>query len=283
MSSILLAGGTGTVGREIVRGLVARGLAPRVLSREPDNARRLFGASVDVVPGDLMHPASLTDVLRGVEVAYVATTPGPALALQEGNFVEAARTAKVRRVVKLSGYGIDQATDTIHRCHATSERRLKSSGLGYVILEPVMFMTNLLWDAASIKKGTIASTFGDGRMSFIDPRDVADVALLALTTHDQEDAVWGFGGPEPLSYDDVAATFSRVLGRHVEHVRLDEAAFRKAASGLPEVVIEAIASSAAMAQRGKYEVSDQLIQEKLGRRARSLESFIAAHRAAFTE
>jgi uncharacterized protein YbjT (DUF2867 family) len=283
MSSIVLAGGTGTVGREIVSGLIARGFAPRVLSREPENARRLFGASVDVVPGDLMHPASLTDVLRGVEVAYVATAPGPELAVQEGNFVEAARAAKVRRVIKLSGYGVDQAIDTIHRCHATSEERLKSSGLGYVILQPVMFMTNLLWEAASIKKGTIASTFGDGRMSFIDPRDVAEIALLALTSSSQEDAVWGFGGPEALSYDDVAATFSRVLGRRVEHVRLDESAFRQAAAELPEIVVEAITSSAAMAQRGKYEVSDQLIKDKLGRRARSLESWIVAHRAAFTE
>jgi uncharacterized protein YbjT (DUF2867 family) len=146
-----------------------------------------------------------------------------------------------------------------------------------------MFMTNLLWEAASIEKGTIASTFGDGRMSFIDPRDVAEIALLALTAEDQEDAVWGFGGPEALSYDDVAATFSRVLGRRVEHVRLDEAAFRKAASGLPEIVIEAINSSAVMARAGKYEVSDQLIQDKLGRRAQSLENFIRAHRALFTE
>lgn len=283
MSSILLAGGTGTVGREVVRGLVARGFAPRVLSRSPDDARRLFGTSVDVVPGDLMHAASLTDALRGVEVAYVATTPGPELAVQEGNFVEAARAAKLQRVVKLSGYGVDQAIDTIHRCHAQSEQRLKSSGLGYVILEPVMFMTNLLWEAASIKKGTIASTFGDGRMSFIDPRDVAEIALLALTAQGQEDATWGFGGPEALSYDDVAATFSRVLGRRVEHVRLDEAAFRQAASGLPEIVVEAINSSAVMARAGKYEVSDQLIQEKLGRRGRTLESFILAHRAAFTE
>jgi uncharacterized protein YbjT (DUF2867 family) len=283
MPGILLAGGTGTVGREIVKGLIARGLAPRVLSRDPDSARRLLGASVEVVLGDLMHPASLTDALRGVDVAYVATTPGPDLDVQESNFVEAALAARLRRVVKLSGYGTDQATDRIHRCHAVSERHLKSSGLGYVILQPVMFMSNLLWEAESIKKGAIASTFGDGRMSFVDARDVAELALLALTAADQPDAVWGFGGPEALSYDDVAATFSRVLGRRVEHVRLDGEAFRRAAAQLPEIVIEAITSSAAMAQKGKYEVSDQLIEDRLGRRARSLADWIAEHRAAFTE
>jgi uncharacterized protein YbjT (DUF2867 family) len=282
-SRILLAGGTGTVGREIVKGLVARGLVPSVLSRNPDNARSLLGASVEVVRGDLMHPASLTDALRGVEVAYVATTPGPELAEQEGNFIAAARAAKLRRVVKLSGFGTDEATDRIHRLHAASEQRLASSGLGFVILQPVMFMSNLLWEAESIKKGTIASMFGGGRMSFIDPGDVAEVALVALTTPDRVDAVWPFGGPEPLSYDDVAATFSRVLGRRVEHVRLDQREFRQAAARLPDFVVEAIMSSAVMAQQGKYEVSDQLIQDKLRRRARTLESWIAAHRAAFAE
>jgi uncharacterized protein YbjT (DUF2867 family) len=118
---------------------------------------------------------------------------------------------------------------------------------------------------------------------FAEPSDVAEVALVALTTPDRVDAEWPFGGPEPLSYDDVAATFSRVLGRRVEHARLDQREFREAAKQLPDFVIEAIVSSAAMAQEGKYEVPDQLVQNKLGRRARSLESWIAAHRAAFTE
>ena len=281
-SRILLVGGTGTVGREIVKGLVARGLVPRVLSRDPEKARSLLGASVEMMSGDLMQPASLTEALRGVDVAYLATAPGPELAEQEGNFIDAARDARVRRLVKLSGYGTDQATDRIHRGHALSEQRVKSSGLDYVILQPVMFMSNLLWESASIKQGTIASAFGEGRMSFVDERDVADVALVALTTPGRVDAAWAFGGPQALSYDDVAATFSRVLGRRVHHLRLDESRFREAAAALPDFVIEAIVSSATMAQAGKYEVPDRVIQERLGRRGRSLESWIAGHRSAFT-
>jgi uncharacterized protein YbjT (DUF2867 family) len=242
----------------------------------------LLGASVEIVQGDLMQPESLTRALRGVDVAYLATAPTPELAEQECNFIDAVRDAGLRRLVKLSGYGTDQATDRIHRCHALSEQRLARSGLDYVILQPVMFMGNLLWEAASIKQGQIASAFGDGRMSFVDERDVADVALLALTTPGRVGAAWAFGGPQALSYDEVAATFSRVLGRRVDHRRLDESRFRGAAAALPDFVIEAIVSSASMAQAGKYEVSDRLIQESLGRRARSLESWIEDHRSAFS-
>ncbi len=198
MTRILLAGGTGTVGRAIVKGLVGRGIVPRVLSRDPENARRLLGTRVEVVRGDFMDPASLAHALSGVEVAYLATTPSPELATQEVNFIEAAQAAKLRRLVKMSGYGMDQATDPVHRCHTISEQRLKSSGLEHVILQPVMFMTNLLWEAASVKQGRIASAFADGRMSFVDPLDVADVALLALTTSDPVSGGWGFGGRATL-------------------------------------------------------------------------------------
>lgn len=283
MHRILLAGGTGTVGRHIVERLVARGVAPRVLTRDPASARSLFGESVEVVRGDLMDPASLTAALRGVDVAYLATAPAPGLDEREGNFIDAARAAELRRVVKLSGFGIEDATDRIHRWHAASEQRLKRAGGGYVILQPVMFMSNLLWEAASIKRGAIASTFGDGRMSFVDARDVAEVAVVALTAPDIESAVWPFGGPQALSYDDVAATFSRVLGRRIEHLRLTDAAFRAAAAELPEFVIEAITASAELAKQGKYEVPDQLVQDKLGRRAVTLERWVAEHRAAFVE
>lgn len=281
MSKILLAGGTGTVGRAIVKALVEKGLVPRVLSRDPARARSLFGAWVEVVPGDLMHPASLTEAMSGVEVAYVATTPGPDIAAHEGNFIEAARAAKLRRVVKLSGYGVEHATDRIHQGHGTSEMLLRSSGLGYVILKPVMFMSNLLWEADSIKEGRIASTFEDGRMSFIDPEDVSAVAVVALTEPGLQREEWAFGGPEPLSYADVATRFSRVLGRAVRHVRLDVETFRRGAQ-LPELVIEAICSSADMARQGRYEVPDTLVQQKLGRRAKNLERWIEEHRAPFT-
>jgi uncharacterized protein YbjT (DUF2867 family) len=280
-SKILLAGGTGTVGREIVRGLVVRGLVPRVLTRAPENARRMFGASVEIVRGDFMQPESLAAALEGVDAAYLATTPSPELAIQEANFIDAARDRKLPRLIKLSGYGTDQATDQIHRGHAVSEERLRSSGLEHVILQPVMFMSNLAWEAASIQQGRLASTFGDGRMSFVDARDVADVAVFALTAAEPVAGVWAFGGPEALSYDDVASAFSRVLGRRIEHVRLDAAAFRQAAAQLPDFVIEAILSSALMAREGKYEVPDSVIREKLGRPGRSLQSWIQDHRSLF--
>ena len=78
----------------------------------------------------------------------------------------------------------------------------------------------------------------------------------------------------------MAAAFTRVLGRRVEHVRVDANDFRKNAP-LPELVIEAISATADMARQGKYEVSDALVRQKLGRRATPLEDWIVANESAF--
>lgn len=281
---VLVVGATGNVGIELVEQLRQIGHDVRALVRDPRRAAERLGSGVEIVAGDLSDPASLASALRGIEIASLATSPTPLLQEQEGNFIEAARAAKLRRLVKLSGFGIDFAADRIHLGHAESERRLRASGLAYVVLRPVIFMSNLLFETASIKTGKLPSIFGDGRMSFVDPRDVAEVMARALLEQRHEGATWEFGGPEALTYDDLAATFTRVLGRRVEHVRLDAAAFRAAAlgGGLPDFVVEAITDAAAHTREGRYATNDDVIQRVLGRRGRSFSDWVERHRDAFS-
>lgn len=281
MTKMLIVGGTGAVGREVVRIAISKGLQPRVLARDQERARTVLGPEVEIVSGDLDDPASLAAALRGVQVASLATAPGPSLTEQEGNFVEAARTAGIKRVVSLSAFNVPRSP--IDAWHAASEQRLRSSGIPHVILRPVMFMSNFLWEAASIKSGRIASVFGGGRMSFVDPVDVAELTVNALIDAEPTvaaNSVWTFGGPEGLSYDDVAATFTRVLGRPVEHLRLDEDTFRTNAP-LPPFVVEAVIATAAHVRQGKLVVNDAVVREKLGRPARTFGEWVEAHRSAF--
>jgi uncharacterized protein YbjT (DUF2867 family) len=281
---ILVVGATGTVGAEVVKQLVLAGQTVRVLARDPKKASERLVTGIEIVAGDLADPGSLAGPLRGVEVAYLATSPTPLLAEQEGNFIEAAKAAKLRRLVKLGAFGIEFAADRIHSCHADSEKRLRASGLGFVVLRPVIFMANLLFEVPAIKSGKLPSVFGDAPMAFVDPRDVAELAARALVEEKHEGATWEFGGPDALTYDDVAATFSRILGRRIEHVRVTEAEFKAAAlgAGFPDFVVEAITVSAAEAREGKYATTDGVVQRVLGRRAASLSDWLSRHRDAFT-
>lgn len=136
-ATTLVVGATGNVGTELVEQLLQTGHAVRVLARDSRRAAERLGSRVEVVAGDLGDPASLASALRGIETASLATTPSPHLYEQEHNFIRAAREAKLRRLVKLSGFGIDFATDGIHVCHAESETRLRASGVPSVVLRPV--------------------------------------------------------------------------------------------------------------------------------------------------
>jgi len=281
--TILIAGGTGNVGPSLVAHLLRGGQRVRALARDPRKAARLLGPDVEVVLGDLVDAASLRHAFQGTRAAFVATSPTPTLADEEINFIDAARAAGVERLVKLSGFGVEFSTDRIHRAHARSEARLRASGIPSIVLRPVVFMSNLLFDAANLKSGKLPSIFGNGRISLVDPRDVAEVAAAVLASPAYEGQTLEFGGPEALSYDIVAATFTRVLGRTVEHVRVDDATFEAGAlqMGLPEFVVEAVTTTATSAREGKYEVNDHAVRSVLGRGASNLADWITRHRDAF--
>ena len=280
---ILIAGATGNVGPTLVELLAGAGHPVRVLARDPAKAAKLLGTAVEIVRGDLEDPTSLAAAFRGVSSAFVATTPTPSLDRQEINFIDAARAAKVLRVVKLSGFGIEFSADRIHAAHARSERSLRASGIPSVVLRPVVYMSNLLFDAAAVATGKLPSVFRDGRINLVDPRDVAAVAARTLVDPEHVGRTLEFGGPEALSWDDVAATLARVLGRRVEHVRLDDATFEAGVlqAGLPDFVVEAITSTASATRTGKYEVDDTVVQRVVGRRASSLAAWVARNREAF--
>ena len=282
-ATILIAGATGNVGPTLVEHLVRSGHAVRVLARDPQKAVRLLGTRVEIIRGDLEDRTSLAAAFRGISSAFVATAPTPSLDHQEINLIDAARAAKVERLVKLSGFGIEFSTDRIHVAHKRSEHALRASGVPSVVLRPVVYMSNLLFDAAGIKTGKLPSVFRDGRINLVDPRDVAEVAARTLVGPAHDGQTLEFGGPEALSWDDVAATFTRVLGRRVEHVRVDDATFEAGVqqAGLPEFVIEAITSTAAAARAGKSEVTDDVVRRVLGRRGSTLTDWIGRHRDAF--
>src|SRR5687767_13284865 len=98
---ILITGGTGTTGREIVR-LLAGVEGVRAMVRDPDRAAFIAEAGVEVVRGDFERPETLEAALEGVERALLLSPPDPRTVEQQTNFIEAAKRAGTRHVVKFS-------------------------------------------------------------------------------------------------------------------------------------------------------------------------------------
>jgi uncharacterized protein YbjT (DUF2867 family) len=102
---------------------------------------------------------------------------------RESRFVEAARKAGVRHLVKFSAIGAHPAASFMFgRQHGEAEHRIMASGVPCTFVQPNFFMQNLLWSTDTIKtRGELYSTLGAARASPVDAHDIAGVIATALT------------------------------------------------------------------------------------------------------
>lgn len=281
---ILVTGATGTVGGEVVRLLARRGERVRAMTREPSKGAALPG--VDVVRGDFDDPGSLAGAAHGADALFLLSAPGPWVARHDEAMLTAARAAGVRKVVKVSaiGTGEDREGGKVGNWHLAGERALRSGELEWTVVRPSSFASNALRWAPQIRQGQpVPNTTGDGRQGVIDPRDVAEVAVTALTSDKHARTVLTLTGPELLSTPDMAKTLGETLGRAVETVEVPLDVYRKrmiAAGADPEFADIAVEGSRTVAQGGNAQLTLD-VERVLGRPPRTFATWAADHRAAF--
>ncbi len=170
---ILVTGGTGTVGSEVVKQLASLGTKFRVLARNPDKA--IKSPNVEVMRGDLADAVALGRALQGVDKLFLLTNSTPQTVELQSGVIAAARKAGVKHVVRLSVPGADLASPIqLARWHAQTDQELKKSGLAWTLLQPGYFMQNVLGSAATIKKdGAFYGCMGQGKAAVVDARDIA--------------------------------------------------------------------------------------------------------------
>ncbi len=139
---ILVTGATGLNGSELVHRLSARGVPVRALVRSAAKARALSALpKVEIVEGDMARPETLSGALRGVDRAMLISSSDPAMLEVQSNFIEAARKAGVKHIVKLSGIIAElDSPFRFARMHGEIERRLEASGIAFTHLRAGEFM-----------------------------------------------------------------------------------------------------------------------------------------------
>lgn len=285
---ILVTGATGNVGGALVSRLSTAGAPVRALVRSRVRGDDLRGYDVDLAVGTYEDEASLRAALEGVERVFLLTPASEQMAAQETALVRAARdVCPDAHVVKLAAAGVDAAGDSpvrFLRSHQEVVRALVDSGLRHTVLAPGSFMQNLLAQAASVQAdGVLRAGAGDGAISHVDVRDVAAVAEHVLTTDGHDGATYTITGPEALTYDQVAETVGRVLGKPVRYEQLTPEQDRSAllSAGVPAWLADGLVELAEVARSGGAAAVTDEVQKATGRPARSLEEFVTEHRAAF--
>jgi uncharacterized protein YbjT (DUF2867 family) len=240
---ILIAGGTGTLGRHLTPLLLARRLGVRVIARHPEAASRpVMDPGIEFVAGDVRDPSALDSALEGVDTVVSAVTGfgGPdALGTKsvdrDGNMalIAAARRAGAGHFVLLSVH--DAAPNhpiQLFRDKWTAEEALRASGLSWTIVRPTAYLETWL----GIIGGPLMATgrtriFGRGRnpINFVSAGDVARFVELAIVDPSLGQTAMEVPGPENLTLDELAATVESVTGRVGSKQHLSATAMRAAA------------------------------------------------------
>jgi Predicted nucleoside-diphosphate-sugar epimerases len=231
---ILVAGGTGNLGRELVPLLSAHGTAVRVLTRDPDRARQRLGEAPELVVGDVRDYRSLAAAVDGVDAVVSAVTgfgpgaPGPKMVDYQGNLslIRAAEAVGVRRfvLVSMSGAVADHPME-LARMKYRAEEALRASPLEWVVVRPNAYME--LWAeivGGPIFKESKATVFGrgDNPINFNSVKDVARFVELALVDPGLRRTILEVGGPENWTFNQLVGQIEQAAGRKavVKHVPL---------------------------------------------------------------
>lgn len=218
--NVLMIGATGHYAGLVLPELTKRRVQVRALVRDERQAKtaRQHGAA-ETVMGDLQNPDSLRNAATGIDgVFHINPAFAPDEAALGVAMVEAAKAAGVRKFCFSSVYHPTIAGMRNHAAKQPVEEALYESGMAFAILQPAMFMQNLagVWPAV-VQQGRLAMPFSKrAKVCYVDYRDVAEVAAIALTGDTLDYGTFELAAPGMVDRLDIAALMSEVLGRPVE-------------------------------------------------------------------
>jgi uncharacterized protein YbjT (DUF2867 family) len=218
---ILVTGGTGTLGRELVPRLQAADHAVRVMTRRPAVGRGAAAGREDaagLVHGDLATGYGLTEAVTGVDVVvHLASLPNRGRATRrvdvEGTrrLVAAARGAGVRHLVYVSIVGVDRIPWPYYKAKLAAEQEVRAGGLGWSILRATQFHTFLDALLSTVSRLPVIPVPAGTPGQPVDPAEVAE-RLVALIGAGPDQTVSEFGGPEVLRGTQPAYQWLRARG-----------------------------------------------------------------------
>jgi len=283
---ILVTGASGNVGSAVLTELLLAGAPVRAMYRSAEDAAKA-PAGANAVIADFADRGSLDQALQGVERVYLVCSPIPQLVELESNMIEACEEAGIRQVVLNSALGAGTFDKSFPKWHAAVEGKAKASGVSATILRPESFMQNItMYFAGSINsEGAFYAAVGDAPIGFVSVRDIGAVAAKVLTSDGHTGKTYTLTGPELLTYAQVAAKLSDVLGRSVLYVNITQQQLRQSMLdiGMPSWQVEALADLQLYYTEGPGGVVTGDVQAVLGREPIGIDEFLKDSATAFTQ
>jgi uncharacterized protein YbjT (DUF2867 family) len=215
---IIVAGGSGRLGTLLVTRLAARGLAVRVLTRDPTRARHLDGVATEIVEGDVREKESLNRAIWGATTVVSAVhgfagpgrvSPSSVDRIGNANLVGAA-AAVGAQVVLMSVVGASRDHEMeLFRAKWAAEQHLRASGVPWTIVRATAYVE--LW--AEIMAKPIVFGRGENPINFVSVGDVAAVVERAVVDPELRGKILEVGGPQDTTFNELAELLQQIRGR----------------------------------------------------------------------
>lgn len=223
---ILITGMTGNVGSEVAHLLYNKGIPFVAGVRNIKKAKQKFGSQYEYAEFDFLHPFTFNKAFENITTLFLVRPPALGDFNQIKPAIDFAVETGVKRIVFLSLMGIERNPIPPHY---KIEKYIRSLNIPYTFLRPGFFMQNLNQaHCQDIKeRSDIFIPAGHAKVSFIDARDIGEIAAKTLTEPGHENKSYTLTGKEALSYAQVAEIFSSVLKRKVIYSNPSPLRFRK--------------------------------------------------------
>ena len=223
---ILVTGGTGRVGAEVVKELQKRKAEIRLLVRTEDDRTP---KGVEVAVGDLLDPVSVQKALHGVDTLYLLNAVTPDELTQGLIAYDLAKRLKLKHIVYHSVFRVEHFKDVPHFASKLAiENALRQFDVPFTIIRPNYFSQNdaTLKDPLT-KAGIYPMPLGDAGVSAVDIRDIAEATAIVLTSDGHTGKTYNLNGPGVLSGPKAASIWSKLLGKEIGYAGDDLDAFEE--------------------------------------------------------
>lgn len=267
MDRILVTAASGNVGAPLVKALKQKRLNFTAATRDSEKTRDQLGESVDTVFLDYEKPDSFGPALEGHQLLFLcgpSGTPNAADIIMP--MVEEAKKKGIKHIVFIAS-------------HPSVNEAIEKSGIDHTFIKANFFMENFeMYQTEDIRNHKqIFLPCGEGKASFIQARDIGEVAAEILTnpsTYRQE--TLSITGPEALNFFEAADIFSEVLGTNITYKNPDDETYRNELKnrGYSDIYIEAMINVFGKIKKGVASKTRPTVEQVLGRPALSLKDYV---------
>jgi uncharacterized protein YbjT (DUF2867 family) len=288
--TILVTGATGTVGSEVVKQLSrdASNYNIKAGVHSIENANKIQQYDrVRALQIDYDRIEGLESAFKDVDKLFLLTHPSSKTVEHESNLVTEAKKSGIKHIVKQSIMHADLGADVeAMRLHRQTEKLIEDSGIPYTFLRPNEFMQGFInFQGPTIKSNNaFYIPAEDAKVSFVDARDIAAVAVKALLEgDDHNNKSYMVTGPEALSYHQAAEILSNATGKKIDYVNIsdEEARAGMKEAGLDDWLINTISDLYTVYRKGYASEVSYAVEDVTGRKATPFVEFAKDYADAF--